>query len=748
MNLIYEGKKKQLFSLDNDEKQYLLMKYKVNPNNEENCKKSILLSKFYFEKAEENGVDTHFVSADPETMSMKIKRAELFGKGLEFIYRYKAEGSFYRRFNNYIEKGHDLNGLVEIKVKSAKRGNPPILLNTLLLLNIMTEEEYNTCIQKMKVVADLIKEDLEVKGLTLYDIRFEFGKINGKIVLINQIASKNMTVYEGDRTVEPEELYERLNLNQQCERRNHIKKSKVKENRTVMGIQFFSINFVDGMINENIGISRLVAFLKQRSISVETTYVLSSETKFDGIDLRSDYKLFGFTIYPENIEYVMRFCKYIKNKISDAIIFVGGNFATLFYKTFIKDESIDLIIIGDGEYAVYEIATGIEFGKSIEKIAKSSVQIISKEHYTNKEPRYCDMNLMPFPERSFLEKKKTDISALIYDAQGCYGDCSFCGMKGNEPRTCRSATDIMYEIVSVYEKTKIRLFLFTSRCIIAPNKEEKSRLQELCMLLIKYPVKFSLRFYIRADSFSDSQEDMELLKLMKKAGFNVGFVGIESGNEEDLKLYNKHIHVEQNYKILDIMKKNDIFVGTFGFIMFNPYSNASKLQQNYEFLSNINCAIPRRYFGSTRLIPNTVLYEKAKNDQLLKPEYSLLNQSAFKINDSFANEIKEFFDQEFIIDLDSNLLMRIYENCYEIFNVVKPFINSDKLQLEMQNIINSMTELCRDYFAILYVDKDLKLFKEKKKEFIEECYKNLSRCKKITNRLTMEYLYRTSKGVI
>lgn len=207
MDLIYEGKKKQLFSLDNDKKKYLLMKYKSNSNNEENCKKSILLSKFYFEKAEENGVCTHFVEASPEKMSMKIKRADLFGKGLEFIYRYKADGSFYRRFNNYIRKGDDLNGLVEIKVKSANRGNPPILLDTLILLNIMTKEEYNTCVQKMKIVSDLIKKDLKIKGLTLYDIRFEFGKIDGKVVLIDQISSDNMTVYKGEREIEPEELY-------------------------------------------------------------------------------------------------------------------------------------------------------------------------------------------------------------------------------------------------------------------------------------------------------------------------------------------------------------------------------------------------------------------------------------------------------------------------------------------------------------------------------------------------------------
>lgn len=513
-------------------------------------------------------------------------------------------------------------------------------------------------------------------------------------------------------------------------------------------IQFFSVNFVDGMINENISVARLSSFLRQRNFNVETTYVLSAKTKFEDIKLNEDCKLFGLTIYPENLEYVIQLCKYIKKKIDDAVVFVGGNFATLFYKTLIKEEAIDLIIIGDGEYAVYEIASGIKFGKNIDEIANSSVQIISKNYYMNKEPRYCDINLMPYPERTYLEQNKTDMSALIYDAQGCYGDCSFCGMKGKEERTYRSAIDVMHEIISIYEKTKIRLFLFASRCIVAPNKEEKDRLKELCMLLIQYPVKFSLRFYMRADSFMDNEEDRELLKLMKKAGFNVGFLGIESGNESDLKLYNKHIHVEQNYRILDLMKKSDIFVGTFGFIMFNPYSNADTLQQNYQFLSKINCAIPRRYFGSVRLMPTTVLYEKAKNENLLKPEYSLLNPSAFKINDTFANEVKEYFDKEFMMDINSDFLMRVYENCYEIFNVVWPFVRSEKLKEKMENIEYKMSELCKDYFSILYVDKDLDLFKEKKNEFIDECNKNLKKCKTITNELVMKYLYKTSKGLI
>lgn len=42
---------------------------------------------------------------------------------------------------------------------------------------------------------------------------------------------------------------------------------------------------------------------------------------------------------------------------------------------------------------------------------------------------------------------------------------------------------------------------------------------------------------------------------MKKAGFHNIFVGIESGNDDDLLLYNKQTTVKENEKFLKLCKK-------------------------------------------------------------------------------------------------------------------------------------------------------------------------------------------------
>ncbi|WP_394271534.1 phosphoribosylaminoimidazolesuccinocarboxamide synthase, partial [Anaerococcus nagyae] len=48
---------------------------------------------------------SHFVSADLDKNEAVVKKAEVFGEGVEVIVRYYAVGSFIRRYGKYIENG-------------------------------------------------------------------------------------------------------------------------------------------------------------------------------------------------------------------------------------------------------------------------------------------------------------------------------------------------------------------------------------------------------------------------------------------------------------------------------------------------------------------------------------------------------------------------------------------------------------------------------------------------------------------
>ena len=127
-----------------------------------------------------------------------------FGKGLEVICRYKAVGSFYRRYSDYVSEGQDLDAYVEMTFKNDEKGDPLVTKDGLVLLGIMSEKQYDEIKEMTKKITKIVADDLKEKGLDLYDIKFEFGyDASGSVMLIDEIASGNMRVYKDGKYIDP-----------------------------------------------------------------------------------------------------------------------------------------------------------------------------------------------------------------------------------------------------------------------------------------------------------------------------------------------------------------------------------------------------------------------------------------------------------------------------------------------------------------------------------------------------------------
>jgi len=168
--------------------------------------KSLIISKYYFEKIAKAGFPTHYVDSDIENVTMTVKPAKIFGKGVEVVCRYKATGSFIKRYGDYANEGDSLDAFVEFTLKSDERKDPPITKDGLVMLEILTDEQYEECKKLTKEISQIIKKDLEEKGLELYDLKFEFGLVAGKVALIDEISGGCMRVYKDGQIIEPMEL--------------------------------------------------------------------------------------------------------------------------------------------------------------------------------------------------------------------------------------------------------------------------------------------------------------------------------------------------------------------------------------------------------------------------------------------------------------------------------------------------------------------------------------------------------------
>src|SRR5690625_1850056 len=155
------------------------------------------MTKHFFEILQEKNIPTHYISTNMDEVSMTVKDASMFGNGLEVICRYRAVGSFYRRYGAYCKEGQTLDAFVEVTIKDDERGDPPISKEALEALNILNRKEYEQIEELTKRISEIIKVELDKKHLELYDIKLEFGreKTTGSLMLIDEISGGNMRVY-------------------------------------------------------------------------------------------------------------------------------------------------------------------------------------------------------------------------------------------------------------------------------------------------------------------------------------------------------------------------------------------------------------------------------------------------------------------------------------------------------------------------------------------------------------------------
>ncbi len=222
MELIYTGKTKDVYSLDNGN---CMLKFKDDCTGKdgkfdpgENAvgltidgvgDVNLRMSIYFFEKINAAGIKTHYISANLNDTTMEVLPAKVFGHGLEVICRYKAVGSFLRRYGEYIEEGADLPAYVETTFKNDALGDPLVTKDALVALGVMTDKQYEDIKDMTQKITKIVADDLKEKGLDLYDIKFEFGyDADGNVMLIDEVASGNMRVYKNGSYIDPMTLSE------------------------------------------------------------------------------------------------------------------------------------------------------------------------------------------------------------------------------------------------------------------------------------------------------------------------------------------------------------------------------------------------------------------------------------------------------------------------------------------------------------------------------------------------------------
>jgi phosphoribosylaminoimidazole-succinocarboxamide synthase len=197
--LLYEGKAKSVYLTDKPDELKVVFRNDMTAFNGEKHDRfpnkgrfNATASEFFFRLLEDRGVATHFISRpDPDTMI--VKRLGMIP--LEVIIRNVAAGSMVKKYP--VKEGTILSPpVIGIDYKDDERGDPMINDELIMALHILTQAE----LASLKAIAlrinGILWQFFDEYGITLVDIKIEFGIADGAIILGDEISMDSMRLWD------------------------------------------------------------------------------------------------------------------------------------------------------------------------------------------------------------------------------------------------------------------------------------------------------------------------------------------------------------------------------------------------------------------------------------------------------------------------------------------------------------------------------------------------------------------------
>jgi len=255
--------------------------------------------------------------------------------------------------------------------------------------------------------------------------------------------------------------------------------------------------------------------------------------------------ILGLTAFSMEIDSAVKCTRIAKAVDKSIITIIGGAHASNLLHNILKEESVDYALTGEVEKSFPLFLEAVSGRCEFENVPglgykNGGIKINKPEFVTDLDsinfPRWDLIKLNEYPRT--YQSKRFPVVPLI-TSRGCPYHCTFCTahtVSGYKFRV-RSPENVLEEIRILYQKYKVKELSILDDIFALDRK----RVEEICRLLIneKMDLIWTLPNGIRVDSL-----DLDLLRLMKKAGCYEVCVGIESCSDKILKDMKKSLTVE------------------------------------------------------------------------------------------------------------------------------------------------------------------------------------------------------------
>jgi len=388
---------------------------------------------------------------------------------------------------------------------------------------------------------------------------------------------------------------------------------------------------------ENLGIGYLTSFLLSKGYEVDFVDFFLDFKKIYSNIIQVDPILVGFSlIFQYYCDDLSSLTHYLKNKGVNCHFTVGGHYPSLRYRDILEYiPELDSVVRFEGEYTLYELVDCLSKGQDWRNIKSLAYRIDGKPVSVDLRPLINDLDSLPFPYR--IHDESYHCMGVNYRtilaSRGCIRNCSFCSIRkfyGKPPgklRRTRSPQNVVEEMKELYDDWNTRIYLFQDDDFFLPGRLGTEWNNEFKDVLVKKKITDDILWKI---SCRTDEVEYQLFKELKEIGLFLAYLGIETGNEIGLKVLNKKLTLDDNYRAIEIINRLNMLY-EMGFMLFDPSSTFETVRENLTFLRRI-CGD-----GSAPVVfCKTVPYAETDIEQLLlregrlkgsviNPDYDLLD---------------------------------------------------------------------------------------------------------------------------
>jgi len=269
--------------------------------------------------------------------------------------------------------------------------------------------------------------------------------------------------------------------------------------------------------------------------------LVSAESASRVLALQPD--IFGLSVMSTNINRGLKLLKRIKQARPSVTTVLGGQHATLFDRLLLREiPEVDMVLRGEGEESFPRLCQALERNQSLTGLPGLSYR--NNGNIIQGQPQVIqDLDTIAFPDHTISDYQgyynqwgcwQTGIGVpvtSILSSRGCPGHCTFCTRIPTELSRWRprSPENVLQELRQL-SRNGYKMAVFTDENLTVST----SRMDHLCRLIIQDNLQMRFAFEGFVEHVPDST-----MGLMRQAGFDLFFMGVETGSDPQRRRYRK-----------------------------------------------------------------------------------------------------------------------------------------------------------------------------------------------------------------